>query len=447
MEINNHHLCIGCMNPLHDKTICSYCGLEQKGYKPIPRCLIPGTRLQERYILGKVLGEGNFGITYIGYDVLLEMPVAIKEYYPADLVSRDMLRGNDQDVYLYSTIEQAEYDKRLEKFLGEARNLTRFNNLNAVVTVRDFFYANHTAYMVMDYVSGESLKSYIARTGAMSGGEVLKMFRPVIEALEKIHETGMIHRDISPDNLLIDEDGELVLIDFGAAELGNVELTKTLTITFKRGFSPEEQYRSLGKLGAWTDIYALCATMYYAMTAKAPDEAIQRTIEDRIIPLWEWKNIDLSVIQMKAIMKGMEVRAEDRVQSASELSHFLYDESETVLHKEKTRKPFAYLIAGVLLLVICGLTAGVIFLKNGSFDADSGKKVFVTESVKLGISTVMQKNIGERVLLEQERVRELEKNTTEELQSTTEVIKNTEAPKVHQNKKSNAEDDMDGFIP
>ncbi|MBD8972520.1 MAG: serine/threonine protein kinase [Clostridiales bacterium] len=249
---------------MQGKEVCPYCGLEQRSYTPIPRCLIVGTRLADCYVLGKVLGEGSFGITYIGWDSLLEIPVAIKGYYPSDLVSRDVVRGNDNSVYLFSGIEKEEYDSRLERFLKEARNLTRFNQLPSIVSVRDFFYANNTAYIVMDYIEGESLKAYIKREGAMDAREVLKVFRPILESLEKMHVTGIIHRDISPDNLLFDADHNLVLIDFGAAELQNAELTRTVTITFKRGFSPEEQYRSHGKQGPWTDIYALCASMYYA---------------------------------------------------------------------------------------------------------------------------------------------------------------------------------------
>ena len=327
MEINNHHLCIGCMHELHSKEVCPYCGLEQRSYTPIPRCLIMGTRLADRYVLGKVLGEGSFGITYIGWDTLLEIPVAIKEYYPSDLVSRDVVRGNDTSVYLFSGIEKEEYEKRLERFLKEARNLTRFNQLPSIVSVRDFFYANNTAYIVMDYIEGESLKTYIKRQGAMDAKEVLNVFRPILESLEKMHVTGIIHRDISPDNLLFDENHNLVLIDFGAAELQNAELTRTVTITFKRGFSPEEQYRSHGRQGPWTDIYALCASMYYAMTGVAPDEAIQRTIEDKVEPLWDKQDIGITKEQSKAIMKGMSVHGEDRFQSVAALYQQLYQEN------------------------------------------------------------------------------------------------------------------------
>ncbi|MGN0368908.1 MAG: serine/threonine protein kinase [Wujia sp.] len=356
MEVNNLHLCIGCMRELHNKDVCQCCGLVQKDYAPTPRCLIPGTRLSNRYVLGKVLGEGSFGITYIGWDEVLAFPVAIKEYYPSDLVSRDVIRGNDTDVYMYANLKEEEYHKKLERFLKEARDLTRFNSLRAIVSVRDFFFENNTAYIVMDYIRGESLKSYVKREGAMDAERVLALFKPVLESLMKVHEIGIIHRDISPDNLLFDENDNMVLIDFGSAELQNSDVTRSVTIMFKRGFSPEEQYRSCGKQGAWTDIYALCATMYYAMTAVTPDESIQRVIEDRLTPLWEKPQIHLSRRQMDAIMKGLMIRSEDRYQKIRDLYDDLYshDKKEAPVKQGFSSKFILAIAIGVLAVVILG---------------------------------------------------------------------------------------------
>lgn len=381
MEVNGLHLCIGCMRELDNMDVCQHCGLVQKDYAPTPRCLIPGTRLSNRYILGRIIGEGSFGITYIGWDEVLAFPVAIKEYYPVDLVSRDVIRGNNTNVYMYANIEETEYHKKLERFLKEARDLTRFNQLNAIVSVRDFFYENNTAYIVMDYIRGESLKSYVKRRGAIDAGEVLAMFKPVLESLIKVHEVEIIHRDISPDNLLFDEEHNLVLIDFGSAELQNADFTRSVTIMFKRGFSPEEQYRSYGKQGAWTDIYALCATMYYAMTASIPDESIQRTLEDRVIPLWDLSDINLSNAQMKAIMKGMEVRAENRYQNVKDLYKALYESDEKGTH---TNVPFFKKYVFVVVVIVLGIVS-VYLLQHfeiGSYlQGNTGEQIAVTEEV------------------------------------------------------------------
>ncbi len=139
MRINGKNFFIGCMNPLDASGQCSCCHLDQDQYKPIPRCLLPGTVLTDRYILGRVLGEGSFGITYIGLDCVLDHRVAIKEYYPSDLVSRDVIRGTDKNVYVYESRAKTEYKENLDKFPNEARCLTRFNQLNGIVSVRDFF--------------------------------------------------------------------------------------------------------------------------------------------------------------------------------------------------------------------------------------------------------------------------------------------------------------------
>lgn len=154
MQVNGLQLCIGCMHTLTNIKECSHCGMIQTEYAPLPRCLVPGTKLANRYVLGKVLGEGSFGITYIGWDEIRNIPVAIKEYYPADLVSRDVLRSKDKKVYAFEKDDASDYETQLQKFYEEAQNLSRFNQLTSIVSVYDFFYENQTAYIVMNYIEG-----------------------------------------------------------------------------------------------------------------------------------------------------------------------------------------------------------------------------------------------------------------------------------------------------
>ena len=340
MVVNGQNLCIGCMKPLDDSGHCSCCHFDQDTYRPIPRCLLPGTVLAERYVLGRVLGEGSFGITYIGWDQILEHRVAIKEYYPSDLVSRDVIRGTDKNVYVYESKAKEEYQNNLDKFLNEARCLTRFNQLDGIVSVRDFFYENETAYIVMEYVSGMSVKEYIQQNGPMKGEQVLKLMKPVLETLSKVHKTGMVHRDISPDNILFSEDGELVLIDFGSARVRNMEMTRSMTIVFKRGYSPEEQYRARGHQGAWSDVYAICATMYFMLTAKTPEDAIERMIGAPMKSLTEMKDVALGVRQKEALMKGISIHARDRYENVERLMEVLYSEKSDIEpeQREKTEE-------------------------------------------------------------------------------------------------------------
>lgn len=366
MEVEGRHLCIGCMSELNSDGLCSSCGLIQKDYAPIPRCLVPGTILENRYYLGKVIGEGAFGITYIGWDSRLAIPVAVKEYYPSDLVSRDMVRGANPNVYFYEKEGQETYQQQLKQFLDEARNLSRFNQVNGIVSVRDFFYANNTAYIVMDYIEGCSLKSFVKENGPFSGAKTLQLIKPVMEALSKVHAIGLIHRDISPDNILINEKGELILVDFGAARMRNSELTRSMTVVFKRGYSPEEQYRARGKQGPATDVYSICATMYFMLTGKAPEEAIQRLLEDKTVPLKQFST-GLSSVQIDAITKGMEVQAKDRYPSLQDLMQDLYENEIGMAVGAKRNVNFVVLIA--VMISIIAVLVGIIYFGQQAGDS------------------------------------------------------------------------------
>lgn len=375
------------MHELKNEDTCSYCGLEQKKYHPNPRCLIPGTLLRDRYMLGRVLGEGSFGITYIGWDILLKIPVAVKEYFPTEYVSRDVLRGNDNRIYVFEKKKTVDYKKQLRRFYKEAQVLSRFRELNSIVCVRDFFYANDTAYLVMDYIDGISLKEYVSKRGHLSGEETLKLMEPVLNDLSRVHDYGIIHRDISPDNLLVDEKGKLIVIDFGSARLSNTDWTKTITIMFKRGFSPEEQYHSKGKQGAGTDIYALCATMYFMLTGIVPEESVSRMIKDQVVPLYEMSRIGLMKEQKQAIMKGMSIEYEQRYGKLSELVQALYQtEQETKKKWRFSRRTFAMCVAAVVfILVLCSIKGHFLAAKR-----EVKRQTVVTTQEVSGITTEAQ---------------------------------------------------------
>ena len=347
MKVNGRERCVGCMKPLTAEGRCAYCGLQQDKYRPIPRCLRPGMCLRDRYVLGRVLGEGSFGISYIAWDCLLDTVVAIKEYFPASLVSRHISEEDeDPNVYIYEKRESQKYQESLKKYLGEAKSLSAYYDLDGIVSVRDFFYANNTAYIVMGYVDGISVKEYVEKNGPIEGEKFLRMLEPVIQSLAKVHQTGVLHRDISPDNMLLTRDEKLVLIDFGAARKENINMTRSMTVVFKRGFSPEEQYRTRGQQGAWTDVYALCATAYYALTGKAPDESIQRVLEDDMPSLTEMTDVDLPMQQKRAFMKGMTVDFHHRYQTMDELYQGLYQQG-------RDKKHLGAWLAGAAALVCC----------------------------------------------------------------------------------------------
>ncbi len=328
MKIAGRERCIQCMSLVESGEKCPGCGYDERDYESGSNQLSPGNCLHERYFLGKAIGEGGFGITYIAWDVVLAIPVAIKEYFPGGLGMRDVtVQKNNMEIHVYEGDKGREFKKGLHNFLKEARRLSQFLNLEGIVSVRDFFEENNTAYIVMEYIDGVCISDYIHSHGRMPAEEVLRMMKPVISSLQEIHRAHLIHRDISADNLMLARDGKLRLLDFGAARSTEISY-ETMTISIKRGFSPEEQYRANGDQNVWTDLYSLCATMYFMLTAVVPEESVERMITDRVVPLADMPEIDLSQEKKEAIDRGMRVFAKDRFPDISDLYQILYPEEE-----------------------------------------------------------------------------------------------------------------------
>lgn len=318
--------CWACMEPLEEgQKICPKCHYRNELYYANPRCLKPGTVLNDRFYIGMVLGEGGFGVTYIGWDSNLDMTVAIKEYFPSNMASRDCTASISKNINVFGGESEQEYTQGLERYIREAKVLSKFNDLHGIVDVRDFFYENNTAYIVMEYLKGPTLEEHIKQYGRMKPEYVFQIMKPVMRSLEKIHQAGIVHRDISPDNIML-SDGGIKLIDFGAARLANNDNNKSLTVMLKRGFAPEEQYRSSGKQGPWTDVYAICATIYYMLTGKRPTESIERTHEDTLQG-FEELGVTVDKEENDALMKGLEPMGQNRYQSIQELCNDLYSNS------------------------------------------------------------------------------------------------------------------------
>ena len=293
---------------------CTSCGRDQSEAEPAHH-LKSGTSLVGRYIIGTALGEGGFGITYIGRDVLYDTKVAIKEYYPAGYANRDTLAST---ISYGSTADRVEYFKSGKaRFLREAKTLARFAGEPGIVAVQNFFEANNTAYLVMELLEGLTLKAYLKKNGRMTPEKTLEFLLPVMESLKKVHAVGLIHRDISPDNIMITKQG-VKLLDFGAARTVSAQANKSLSIMLKPGYAPEEQYRSRGEQGPWTDVYALCATIYKCITGKTPVDSTQRVFEDELKPPSEL-GIEVSPHFEAALMKGLGVFSRNRIKDMDEL--------------------------------------------------------------------------------------------------------------------------------
>lgn len=320
--MNLNHICLKCMKEKPDFGVpCPYCGFDESEYPKEKIQLNYFSVLRGQYLVGKTIGQGGFGITYIGFDMNLEMKVAIKEYFPDGFANRNH-ELSDQ-IYLNSSEHAEELENEKKNFIEEARILAQLDELPGIVKVRDYFQENNTAYIVMEYVEGETLRDYLKRNGGrIPASQLFNLMEPVLKSLIRIHEKGIIHRDISPDNIMLTSQNRIKLIDFGAADRGN-DLENKLTLVYKEYFSPIEQRLGKGEVGTYSDIYALCATIYSAITGQLPDSVVEREENDLLMNPSEF-GIEISAVQQAALMKGLSLYPEDRFEDAKDLYYFLY---------------------------------------------------------------------------------------------------------------------------
>lgn len=284
------------------------------------RCLKPGVILKERYKIEEVIGAGGFGITYRAWDPLLQSYVAIKEYYPSGIATRS---ADSSKVCVPVGQEQREYHRGRIRCLKEAQDVARFQSEPNIVSIYDYLEENDTAYMVMEYLHGCTLKQYIREHGGrLDTDHILHICLSVLDALAVVHKAGMIHRDISPENIFICEDLTVKLIDFGAAKQVYLDGEQTMSVVLKPGYAPPEQYAKKDKQGPWTDIYALGATLYFAATGEKPEESFGRVLEDTIKPVCE-VNPEIPRAMSQVIMRAMSVKIEDRYQTVEAMREAL----------------------------------------------------------------------------------------------------------------------------
>ena len=306
--MNYERLCCGCFREKpDDSAVCPYCGYGPHVEHPA-NTLPPGTILNGRYLVGKVLGVGGFGATYLAFDMKLEEKCACKEYLPSGMAVRT------RDRYTLSVARSENrgvYQNGMEKFLDEARILARLKDIPNIVSVRDYFRENGTAYFVMQYIEGKSLKDLLrARGGRLPYEETARVLLPVMRAMQQVHAKQLLHRDISPDNIILTKKGESVLLDFGAARSSAGDHA-TMSVILKHGYAPVEQYSSHGNQGPWTDVYAMGATMYHCLTGKLPPNAVDRLSSDALVRPG-FLGVQLPAAAENALMTALAVRPEDR---------------------------------------------------------------------------------------------------------------------------------------
>ena len=393
--------CPGCMEDFSHYP-CPNCSYDPSSAKNTEYALSPETILAGKYLVGKVLGQGGFGITYIGWDIALERKVAIKEYYPSGQVSR---RPGSLGLTWYTT-EQAVTARQsgMQMFLKEARKMVKVDSIPGVVRVLDLFQENGTAYIVMEFVEGITLKEHLQRVGPLSWNETKRIFLPVIRSMEQVHSSGLIHRDLSPDNLMLAPDGSVKILDLGAAKDLSLNSGVSSMQVAKSGFSPLEQYIQRGGSGPWTDVYSIAATIYYTLTGVLPPSAVERLEQDTI----SWSEPALKALPgsaLAALQKAMAVQINDRTPNLEALEKGLFEAPSPASAsvekaqkksspspapdkpKSRQKKPWLPIMASLAVCAVCFAFVRGIASTNKKVPAETQQAAQDTAETQISLST------------------------------------------------------------
>lgn len=347
-EMDYQKICPGCMKERPDPAgPCEFCGYDPALRESAEDSLVPGSLLAGRYLTGRVLGRGGFGITYLGLDLQLQVRVAVKELFLKSVNQRDRESG----LVLAVAGKESMFASCRGRFLREARVLAMLDEKDAegIVTVRDFFEENGTAYIVMEYIEGMTLREKIGREGRMDYRQMMAYIRPFCHAVMKIHSFTVVHKDISPENIMITPEGRVRLLDFGVA-CGPEPDPEGEPVSYKQGFAAPEQYSRGGSIRPSTDVYAAAAVVYYCLTGHRPAAAPERQMGQSLRPLREW-GCRIPKGAERAIGRAMSLRQTDRFQT---MEAFLGE-----LEKYEGGRPGFLLPAAAVLLVLLLAAAGI----------------------------------------------------------------------------------------
>lgn len=377
-------LCMGCMNQMDDKmAVCPHCGFNEAALRQESYYLKPGTVIGGKYIVGKALRYGGYTVTYIGMDAEKNRKVMIKEYLPSDFSTRS---EGETEVTIYSGDACEQFEQGLTTFLNEANRIQQLQNPQGIMRVYDCVAENDTGYVISEYLEGKTLKQMMEEGKRFSVQEAKEFVCGILEGLRQVHPLNIIHCDISPETILVANTGEIKLLDFGATRYVTTANSKSLAIILKQGFAPEEQYRSRGQRGPWTDVYALGAVMYYMITGVVPVESVDRALMDELkepsklgVPIPP--NIE------NALMNALNVYQKDRTPSAEifyqELNSSQVSRIQVKKQKYETgRFPTwaKFLVAGLLCVVVAG---GVIVAVSRGDESNNPDAISESQIVKI----------------------------------------------------------------
>lgn len=351
-------LCMGCMQEIEDNDItCPHCGYNETTLQQEEYYLRPGTVVGGKYIVGRVLKYGGDVIKYIGMDAEQNRKVTISEYLPSDFSTRSK---DESEVTIYSGDALEQFNQGLMTFLNEGSRIQQLGAVRGIAQIYDCVAENETGYYIAEYLEGESLEQVLAKGKKYSWEEVRVFINGILQGLQKVHSMGIIHCDIAPENIFVTKGGEGKLLDFGAANYVTTANSQSLAIILKQGYAPEEQYRSQGKRGTWTDVYALAAVMYRMLTGKVPAESIDRTLEDTLEDVSSLVP-DIPKPVENALMNALNIYQAERTSSAAEFYKEL-NSPDTKRRKVKQKKretgKMPVWIKGLVAVVACAVLAG-----------------------------------------------------------------------------------------
>lgn len=352
MDVNT--MCPHCFKDKHT-AVCPNCGYDSSYVNTSSSVLPPFTLLNHRYLLGHVLGQGGFGITYIALDTFKDVVCCVKEYMPSEYSERN----TDGSLSPNSSENAAVFEHGKESFLSEAKSLFKLESNPNVVTITDFFSENNTGYLVMDYLDGMNLKRFVMKCGNKIWLQNAKTILTIVaKTLETVHSLGILHRDISPENIFITNSGQVILIDFGASRSYLNQQSEGMSVLLKPGFAPPEQYNYNGNQGPWTDIYSLAATFYTIVSGEQLIPADYRLREDTQKPLKEL-DCDVSDALSDVIEKAMALDYHQRYQN---MTDFLSDITGAINTRPiETGPPTGNYKKHPKVKVIAGKRAGSVF--------------------------------------------------------------------------------------
>ena len=359
-------LCMGCMNQIEDHlATCPHCGFNETSLKQESYYLDPGTIIGGKYIVGRVISYGGHTVSYLGMNAEINQKVIVKEYLPSDFSTRS---EGEKEVTIYSGDAKEQFEHGLTNFLNEANRIQSLQNPEGIAGVYDCIAENDTGYVILEYVQGHTLKEILDTGKKYDVNEAKSFISKILKGLCKVHPLDIIHCDISPETIMVTDSGEIKLMDFGAARYVTTANSKSLAIILKQGYAPEEQYRSRGVRGPWTDVYALGAVMYRMITGLVPQESVERTLVDE---LQEPSKLGIAIPENieNALMNALNVYQNERTPSAEVFLRELNDNSvKRIKVKKKKNETGKFpvwakaLVACLLCIVVAG---GIFLLKTG----------------------------------------------------------------------------------